>query len=122
MPSVTAQNTTNTGRVLMYMFPRQFGLHNVFTSKVDFRETSQRFKDYTLREEEIALKFGQHNVSKRKLHIPKRLRGRAVELVQQLQKQHHRCSYSKLMEYYCPLPATEIGPSQTRLQEAGLDQ
>ncbi|KAF5623318.1 telomerase reverse transcriptase [Fusarium sp. NRRL 52700] len=43
-----------TIKVMMYIFPRQFGLHNVFTSQVDPTITSQKFQDYTLREEEIA--------------------------------------------------------------------
>ncbi|KAJ6259859.1 hypothetical protein Dda_5503 [Drechslerella dactyloides] len=38
---------------LKYIFPRAFDLHNVFTSTVDKRDTAQKFKDYTLREEEI---------------------------------------------------------------------
>jgi telomerase reverse transcriptase len=38
----------STIRVMMYMFPRQFGLHNVFTSQVDHTQTAQKFQDYTL--------------------------------------------------------------------------
>ncbi|KAH8199578.1 hypothetical protein TruAng_006275 [Truncatella angustata] len=53
---IVAQNLANTRKVMMYMFPRQFGLHNVFTSKVDFAHTAQRLQDYTLREQEIAKK------------------------------------------------------------------
>ncbi|KAI9814856.1 MAG: hypothetical protein M1832_005658 [Thelocarpon impressellum] len=63
------------------MFPRQFGLHNVFTSTVDTRETVQPFKDYTLREREI-LQQGQLNKLKggaslrsSKNKLPRRLRG-----------------------------------------------
>ncbi|KAL6357993.1 hypothetical protein LRP88_08172 [Fusarium phalaenopsidis] len=62
-------------KIMMYMFPRQFGLHNVFTSQVDFTKTSQKFQDYTLREEEIAPAFqpkpGQTGIQMPK--IPKRL-------------------------------------------------
>ncbi|KAI9674434.1 MAG: hypothetical protein M1817_001772 [Caeruleum heppii] len=47
-------NSAHTLSLLKYIFPRQFGLHNVFTSAVDSRETIQSSKDYTLREEEIA--------------------------------------------------------------------
>ncbi|RYP25294.1 hypothetical protein DL767_008472 [Monosporascus sp. MG133] len=68
------RNRFNTMRVMMYMFPRQFGLHNVFTSRVDFKETSQRLKDYTLREDEIAAKFGQPHDRGFQIHLPKRLR------------------------------------------------
>ncbi|KAI1262968.1 hypothetical protein F5Y18DRAFT_138184 [Xylariaceae sp. FL1019] len=104
----THQNEINTFRVMMYMFPRQFGLHNVFTSKVDFKETSQTFKDYTLREEEIAEKFGRLGDVGVKLKIPKRLRGRAIELVRALQVGHQRCSYSQLLHHYCPVRKSRI--------------
>jgi len=40
--------------VMKHIFPRQFGLHNVFTSNVDSREMARAFKDYTLREQEIS--------------------------------------------------------------------
>ncbi|CAD6892531.1 unnamed protein product [Tilletia caries] len=42
--------------ILKYMFPRQFGLHNVFTSVVDRNLTTQAFPDYTMREAEIRLR------------------------------------------------------------------
>ncbi|OTB18263.1 hypothetical protein K445DRAFT_245460 [Daldinia sp. EC12] len=78
---MTLQNEAHTLRVMMYIFPRQFGLHNVFTSKVNFKETAQRLKDYTLREEEIFEKFGRLNESTNRIKIPKRLRGTATELI-----------------------------------------
>lgn len=89
----------------MYIFPRQFGLHNAFNSKVDFSETSQRLKDYTLREEEIQVKFGElaGDEIRRKKANPKRLRGKARALVRKLQILHSRCSYSKLLQHYCPV-------------------
>ena len=34
-------------------------------------------------------------------HIPKRLRGRPMELVVKLQKLHERCSYKETLAYYC---------------------
>lgn len=90
---------------MMYMFPRQFGLHNVFTSQVDHTQTAQKFQDYTLREEEIARKFGtaSEGTQQFKAHIPKRLRGLTQHLVERLQVLHDRCSYSKLLEHYCPV-------------------
>jgi telomerase reverse transcriptase len=97
------KNRLNTLRVLMYMFPRQFGLHNVFTSKVDYTETAQRLKDYTLREKEISEKFGPLDTGVRLPKIPKRLRGEATALVQKLQILHSRCSYAKLLHHYCPV-------------------
>ena len=96
-----------TVHLLKYIFPRQFGLHNVFTSKTDPRETIQPFKDYTLREQEIAqqermLKPRSPLSWSSKRRIPRRLRGQAVKLVQKLQQCHSRCSYSKLLEHHCP--------------------
>ena len=107
---------------MKYIFPRQFGLHNVFTSDVNARETSQPFKDYTLREEEI-------NQAERRIlargdgkktvvmngqgHIPKRLRGPAMVLVKKLQIRHSRCSYEKLLRYYCPIKVSRCPREQT---------
>lgn len=90
---------------MQYIFPRQFGLHNVFTSDVDVRETVQPFKDYTIREQEIALHQRQIRLkgpSSLQVRLPKRLRGQAVTLVKKLQKLHNRCSYAELLGYYCP--------------------
>jgi telomerase reverse transcriptase len=91
-------------KIMMYMFPRQFGLHNVFTSQVDFSKTSQKFQDYTLREDEIAPAFqpkpGQTGIQMPK--IPKRLRGDLEQLVERLQTRHGRCSYVELLRHYCP--------------------
>lgn len=89
----------STVHVMMYLFPRQFGLHNVFTHDVDRRETVQPFKDYTLREDEINKIYPPPSIPK----IPKRLRGKAVALVQKLQILHKRCPYKELLEHYCPV-------------------
>lgn len=95
------------------MFPKQFGLHNVFTSTVDLRETAQPFKDYTLREQEISqverrtlLKLNSDNIdsTNAKQHLPKRLRGCAFNLVRKLQRLHSQCSYHELFKHYCPKP------------------
>ena len=100
---------------MKYIFPRQFGLHNVFTSSADPRETVQPFKDYTLREQEIS-QAGRRALSctERKspqavggaLLIPKRLRGTPMALVKKLQILHARCSYNQLLQYYCPINAS----------------
>ena len=96
---------------MKYIFPRQFGLHNAFTSTPDSRETVQPFKDYTLREQEIARKYRQASLksglrsnpsASANQRLPKRLRG-AVDLVKKLQILHSRCSYKELLEHYCPL-------------------
>lgn len=86
---------------MKYIFPRQFALHNVFTSTVDRKETIQPFKDYTLREEEIARvearKAGNPN------KVPRRLRGQLVSMIQKLQKRHKACAYVELLRHYCPV-------------------
>ncbi|KAK8087976.1 hypothetical protein PG997_002937 [Apiospora hydei] len=94
---LASRNDANTLRVMMYMFPRQFGLHNAFNS----REIQDKFGD--LAGDQI----------RRKKANPKRLRGRAKELVRKLQILHSRCSYSKLLQHYCPvnedLDCQEVG-------------
>lgn len=93
----------------MYMFPRQFGLHNVFTSQVDNTRTAQKLQDYTLREDEITRCF-RDKVTKENSplpKIPKRLRGQAEDLVRRLQIRHGRCSYNELLRHYCPSPFEE---------------
>ena len=94
--------------IMKYIFPRQFGLHNVFTSSVDPKETAHPFKDYTIREQEISRAAGKViGVSRRQqrnaCHLPKRLRGSAPRLIARLLKLHSRCSYVELLRYYCPL-------------------
>ncbi|KAK4105507.1 hypothetical protein N658DRAFT_122296 [Parathielavia hyrcaniae] len=98
--------------IMMYMFPRQFGLHNVFTSTVDRQQTAQKFQDYTLREDEIKTKFPppEPGAIPRK-HVPKRLRGKAMHLVQRLQVLHGRCSYAEMLHHYCPVPGQVGGQS-----------
>ncbi|KAL2259032.1 hypothetical protein VTK26DRAFT_7436 [Humicola hyalothermophila] len=107
------QNQPDEGvvRIMMYIFPRQFGLHNVFTSTVDRRQTAQKFQDYTLREEEIAAKFPKVGTEEKPtFRVPKRLRGTAVQLVRRLQVLHKRCAYVEMLQHYCPLP----GQTETR--------
>jgi telomerase reverse transcriptase len=96
---------------MKYLFPKQFGLHNVFTSIVDTSETIQPFKDYTLREQEISQiarrAMQKTNTSSNgfgavKQRLPKRLRGKTFSLVKDLQKFHSRCSYHELFKHYCP--------------------
>ena len=97
---------------MKYIFPKQFRLHNVFTSAVDPKETLQPLMDYTLREHEISQSVHQMNAARscitdsekrtyNKPRLPKRLRGLPVELVRKLQVQHSRCSYVQLLNHYC---------------------
>jgi telomerase reverse transcriptase len=96
--AVRSQSVVGTLKIAMYMFPRQFRLHNVFTSHVDRKLTAQKFQDYTLREAEVGpLLKGEHLPK-----IPKRLRGNALHLVERLQILHERCSYVALLRHYCP--------------------
>jgi telomerase reverse transcriptase len=94
------QNHVGPIHVMMYIFPREFGLHNVFTSIVDPCETVQPFKDYTMREDEIASMFGLYGAKQK---VPRRLRGKAIELVEKLRILHSRCPYTELLKHYCPL-------------------
>lgn len=97
-----------------YIFPRQFGLHNVFISAIDPKETVQPFKDYTLREHEISeverRYQGENGPGPHtgKRHLPKRLRGATFDLVKKLQKNHSRCSYHQLLKHYCPLKVRKL--------------
>jgi telomerase reverse transcriptase len=92
--------------LLMYIFPRQFGLHNAFTSQVDKSQTIQPFMDYTLREREIRMTAAASQETRESNHtmksLPKRLRGLPTQLVQKLQRLHNKCSYIQLLNYYCP--------------------
>lgn len=103
------------------MFPRQFGLHNVFTSTVNRQETAQKFQDYTLREAEIATKFPKSVAGEtRAKRVPKRLRGKTVQLVQKLRVLHSRCSYTEMLHHYCPVMTSRprIGSKLTILGTA----
>lgn len=97
---------------MRYIFPRQFGLHNVFTSKVNPRETAMPFKDYTLREKDIHSNMCRdlgnkatdaQEIAKWKQQIPKRLRGDTVHLVERLRIRNQRCSYTEMLRHYCPI-------------------
>ncbi|KAL2133055.1 hypothetical protein VTI74DRAFT_2994 [Chaetomium olivicolor] len=99
------QHDESVVHIMMYMFPRQFGLHNVFTSVVDRQKTAQKFQDYTLREKEIAETAAAAKAKQNPVrHVPKRLRGKLMDLVQRLQVLHGRCSYAEMLHHYCPVP------------------
>lgn len=104
-----ANEAQDTLEILRYIFPRQCGLHNVFTSPVDSRDTAQPFKDYTFRDHETVDQVKREpNASKYRskngeFRVPKRLRGRAWNLIRKLQVAHKLCSYTQLLRHYCPL-------------------
>ncbi|KAL8831586.1 MAG: hypothetical protein Q9170_005227 [Blastenia crenularia] len=123
------ENTSHTIQVMMYIFPRQFGLHNVFTSNVDSSQTTQPFLDYTLRESEIARKGGRtpDNARNARSHLPKRLRGNVFDLVKKMQKLHYHCAYYELLKHYCfsnarrPMNKTSTSPDSTQKSTALRD-
>ncbi|KAJ5683012.1 hypothetical protein N7462_006177 [Penicillium macrosclerotiorum] len=119
--------TGETVHVMSYIFPRQFGLRNVFVSTGNRRDNEAQLNSHINREDEISqLKQKQllrhttreltRPVSDKgelaHLKIPKRLRGRAMELVQRLRVRHARCSYWELLKHYCP--AELVGPPRFR--------
>jgi len=106
------QNEEQTVQILRYIFPRQFGLHNVFTSHVEPRECALPFMDYTLREKDMhnsmrqALGKNSNNrqeASKWRSRTPKRLRGAATAWANKLRILHRRCSYLEMLRHYCPV-------------------
>jgi telomerase reverse transcriptase len=75
------------------------------------------FKDYTLREKEIhqsmckALNSKATDVveiARWKSQVPKRLRGATIALIDRLRTLHHRCSYTELLRYYCPVKVLDL--------------
>ena len=85
-------------RLMRYVFPRQFKLHNVFTFQADHRQTTQPAKDYTFREEEF------RGLSDEQLcKLPKRLRGRPLDLIRRMRKRHRSCALTQLLAHYCPV-------------------
>lgn len=107
---------------MKYIFPRQFSLHNVFTSTIDSKETAQRFKDYTLREHEIAERKSSQAGrvvdlanETQTAKVPTRLQCGPQTLVRKMLRNHHSCSYTQLLRYYCPAwmmwPHISVTPS-----------
>ena len=97
-----------TRHVMKYVFPRQFGLHSVFTSETDRKDTTQQFKDYTLREQEITQSVQDWRRRRGSESgaiippVPKRLTGGLGHLIFRLRKKHKICSYASLLNHYCP--------------------
>lgn len=111
-------DVNETVHVMKYIFPRCFGLHNAFTSSVDVQDTSQPFKDYTTREEEIARDRVRYQnriaqQSRSTARIPRRLRGSCLRMVERLRKRHSRCSFRPLLDHYCPVMQPVSGETST---------
>ncbi|EJU06487.1 hypothetical protein DACRYDRAFT_92476, partial [Dacryopinax primogenitus] len=78
---------------LKYIFPSEYGLHNVFTSPLDRLNPAFAFKDYTDRNDEI--------VAHGKMKTPKRLK-QAMPLSSKLLALHCQTSYKRLCDTACP--------------------
>ncbi|SNX84166.1 uncharacterized protein MEPE_02874 [Melanopsichium pennsylvanicum] len=82
-----------TRHLAKYVFPRQFGLHNVFTGARDFDTTTQPFRDYTVRETEIKALGAKRT--------PKALRS-ALPVLAKMLARHDKLEYRALLNRCCP--------------------
>jgi telomerase reverse transcriptase len=104
-----SKDTEKTAHVMKYVFPRQFGLHNVFTSDIDLKSGTQGFQDYTLREIEINGHGKRKQGDLKPESLPKRLRGGAQDLVGKMQRNNKNCPYAQLLRYYT-VQNQHVGP------------
>lgn len=101
----------------MHIFPRQFGLQNVFTPSADRGEVPRPLHNFDVREKEIVAKYGDQNLQGKdfRVPIPKRLRGMPLDLVEKMRMLHRKCVYPALLNHYCPErnqdPAPEVDAS-----------
>lgn len=82
-----------TRHLAKYVFPRQFGLHNVFTGAREFGTTTQPFRDYTVREIEIKALGAKRT--------PKALR-EVLPVLGRILKRHDKLNYRALLDRCCP--------------------
>ncbi|SPO20458.1 uncharacterized protein UTRI_00858_B [Ustilago trichophora] len=82
-----------TRHLAKYVFPRQFGLHNVFTGARDFDTSTQPFRDYTVREVEIKALGAKRT--------PKALRP-ALPVLAKILSRHDKLNYRALLNRCCP--------------------
>lgn len=84
---------------MMHMFPRQFGLHDVFAA-------SSAARAQTAQGAPGGGELPRHEIAQpppvKAPKTPKRLRGAPRDLVRRLQLLHARCSYAELLRHYCP--------------------
>lgn len=99
-------------RVLKYIWPREYGFHNVLTGKLNRLKTSERWQDYTNREEAIT--------KKGTIRMPKRLQT-ASRLISILLAKHDRLNYAKMLRNCCPssLPSSRLTLAER--QEIAVD-
>ncbi|KAJ5177714.1 reverse transcriptase [Penicillium coprophilum] len=110
-----------TVHVMKYIFPRQFGLLNVFMLGPDAHKNMDVSKCFMFRESEISRLEEEKRARRPRLEnefadadrggargtqVPKRLRGITIELVRKLRKRNAQCSYGELLRYYCPTEQT----------------
>lgn len=100
---------------MKYIFPRQFGLQNVFKPEFDGRNSTFNLKPTLFREKEISQLDhhrhpGRHQPDNEcedagcavgNSKVPKRLRG-IIEIVKKLRNRNAKCCYRKLLRHYCP--------------------
>lgn len=82
-----------TRHLAKYVFPRQFGLHNVFTGARDFDTTTQPFRDYTVREVEIKALGAKRT--------PKAVRP-ILPVLGKILARHDKLNYRALLDRCCP--------------------
>ncbi|KAJ5952017.1 uncharacterized protein N7479_010430 [Penicillium vulpinum] len=117
----SVDSMAQTVHVMKYIFPRQFGLLNVFTSDLDELKKMDVLKGFIYRESEISHQekrlqrpqpenqFADADCGERSVKVPKRLRGITIELVRKLRNRNAQCSYGELLRYYCPTKQTGPG-------------
>ncbi|KAE8225352.1 hypothetical protein CF319_g1893 [Tilletia indica] len=98
--------------ILKYMFPRQYGLHNVFTSVVDRNLTTQAFPDYTMREAEIRLR-GRCKTPKRVMTV----RG----LVKTMLRRIDNFDFKRTLDRCCPSRIPHRPLTQSERAELAAD-
>ena len=100
---------------MKYIFPRQFGLENVFIPGPDGRKSTAHLKSQGSRETEISQLDQKRRLRQPRpenecanadggvesLKVPKRLRG-VVEIIRKIRNRNAQCSYSEMLRYYCP--------------------
>ncbi|KAJ5356035.1 reverse transcriptase [Penicillium concentricum] len=111
----------HTVHVMKYIFPRQFGLLNVFTLDPDACKNTDASKGFMFRETEISRLEEEKRLQRpqlgngfagkdcgavKSIKVPKRLRGITIELVRKLRNRNAQCSYGELLRYYCPTEQT----------------
>ncbi|RGB41773.1 hypothetical protein C1646_618301 [Rhizophagus diaphanus] len=88
--------------VIYHIFPRQFGLKNVFTKK---SSDTSLYNVYLDRKKELNLTFNYiMNLLKQNLQceIPNRLQ-HLLPYVKHIIERHNRCQYKHLLNKYCPI-------------------